>query len=411
LRAFATGSELAQAAALPASAMIVSPTNEAFYRALSERLVAAAQAGSLDATTPETAAMVRVMRRINRELNDAVKALGGPIRQLDLRIEEDQRTSTMVAIGIALGALALSLALLGVVQATLRPIRRLRQGARRIAAGDYAERVDIKASHELGELAAEFNTMAASLQARDEALAEKQKELLRSERLAVIGRLSSQITHEIRNPLSSIGLNAELLEDEIDTLADPGPARAILGSIAREVERLKAITEDYLQFARVPRSERVVMDPLPVLQQLLAFVERETRLAEVAILVVPAAPDIACRIHADPQQVRQALMNVLRNAIEAVRQEAPPRTITITTAIGPDFVDVAVSDGGRGIRPEIRERLFEPFVSDKSGGTGLGLALTRDIMVAHGGEIKVESPIDGDRGTRITLRWPAAAEG
>jgi two-component system NtrC family sensor kinase len=410
LEAFASGRALIEAAALSESPDALD--NSSFYKAFVARLLTVAQEGRLDAASPETAAMVRVLRRINRELNEAVKALGGPVRQLDLRIEEEQRTSTIVAIGIALAALLLALVLLALVQATLRPIRRLREGSRRIAAGDYAERVDIGAADEIGELAAEFNTMAASLQARDEALAAKQQELLRAERLAAIGRLSSQITHEIRNPLSSIGLNAELLEDEIAELRDPSRAQSILHAIAREVERLKGITEDYLQFARAPRSELTVMNPYPVVVQLLVFIEREARMADVTMMLEPSEGDLAerARIHADPQQVRQALINIVKNAIEAVRGEPAPRVIRVAMRVDGPFIDVAVSDNGPGIRPEIRDRLFEPFVSDKSGGTGLGLALTRDIVVAHGGEIRVESPLEGDRGTCIHLRWRRATD-
>ncbi len=386
--------------------------NRALFKALVVRVLALAEAGELSAASPETTAIVRVTRRINRELNEAVRALGGPIRQLDLRIEEEQRTSTLVAIGIALGALVLSLLLLWVVQTTLRPIRELRERTRRIAAGDYAGRVAIEGAGEVGELAEEFNTMAASLQARDEALARQQAELLRAERLAAIGRIAAQITHEIRNPLSSIGLNAELLEEEIDALGGPRQAQEILGAIAREVERLKGITEGYLQFARVPREGAPPVDLVPVdaaalVRELLVFVEPEARQAGIALTHRMPGDVAPCLALADPQQMRQALMNVLRNAFEAVREVDAPREVDVSVGCADGAVAIAVVDRGPGIPPELRERLFEPFVTRKPGGTGLGLALTRDIMVAHGGTIELVSPVEAGRGTRAILRWRA----
>jgi len=411
---FSQGPELASSLAGAALSALeaVSPnlesTNDGVFRALVLRVLELVQAGDIGTDSPETLAMVKVLRRINRELNESVRALGGPVRQLDLRIEEEQRTSTLIAILIALGAVVISIALLWLVQRTLRPIRHLRDGARRIAAGDYAERVDIQLSDEIGGLADEFNTMAESLQARDQELEIKHNELLRSERLAAIGRVAAQITHEIRNPLSSIGLNAELLEDEIAALPDPTAASEILGAIAREVERLKGITEDYLQFARVPRSELVSMDLWAVLRDLLVFLEPEARLLQIALVAPPNGPAAQAQtcIEADPQQVRQALMNVFRNAFEALKTKDEPRTVRVSMRpADAGWLEVTVADDGPGIAPEIKARLFEPFVSDKSRGTGLGLALTRDIMVAHGGEIRIDSSGVAGEGTSVLLRW------
>lgn len=419
LAAFDDGQQLAEALGAAQVERLLgprtaAPDNRTLFKALVARVLAVAETGDLSASSPETLAIVRVTRRINRELNEAVRALGGPIRQLDLRIEEEQRTSTLVAIGIALGALVLSLVLLWVVQTTLRPLRELRERTRRIASGDYAGRVALEGAGEVGELAEEFNTMAASLQARDEALARQQADLLRAERLAAIGRIAAQITHEIRNPLSSIGLNAELLEEEIEALGGQRQAQEILGAIAREVERLKGITEGYLQFARVPREGAPPVDLVPVdavalVRELLLFVEPEARQGGITLTQVAdveGAPGIAL---ADPQQMRQALMNVLRNAFDAVREVDAPRRVEVAVRSDEGGVAVIIADNGPGLDPELRERLFEPFVSRKSGGTGLGLALTRDIMVAHGGTIELLSPAADGHGTQATLRWRRAS--
>ncbi len=384
----------------------------ACQRALVAAVVAAAEAGRLSRDAPEVLHLSRALRRLNRELNDAVRALGGPARELDVRVEADSRDSAFVAVAVALAALLLSLGMLLVVQATLRPIRALRESARRIAGGDYAERVPLLRGDELGELAAEFNTMAESLAVRDAALADKQKELMRVERLAVIGRLAAQIAHEVRNPLSSIGLNAELLEDEIAELPETSAARSILAAISREVERVKAITEDYLQFTRVPRAELTAVPLGPLLRDFLTFAARELATAHVTMAppvdeVVAAAGDVS--ILADPQQARQALLNVVRNAVEAMDATMRVLAVSVEADEAAPTVRVIINDTGRGLSRAMRDRLFEPFATDKPQGTGLGLALTRDIMTAHGGEIAL-SPRDAGEptGTRVILAWRRA---
>src|SRR4029077_6971719 len=120
----------------------------------------------------------------------------------------------------------------------------LRAHARRLGGGDYSQRTGVTSSDEIGDLAREFDAMADAMQ-------EREQRLIRSERLATVGRMAAHIAHEVRNPLASIGLNAELLGDEI---VDRGEeARRLVTSIIGEVDRLTEITETYLRFARLPR--------------------------------------------------------------------------------------------------------------------------------------------------------------
>src|SRR6185295_17199097 len=131
-------------------------------------------------------------------------------------------------------------------QRALDPLRRLAAGAKQIARGDYRQRVEVGIPDEIGDLASEFNAMAAALE-------ERELRLIRSERLAAVGKIAAQITHEVRNPLSSIGLNAELLEEELASLPGGAESQKIASAIVKEVDRLAAITEQYLRFARLPR--------------------------------------------------------------------------------------------------------------------------------------------------------------
>jgi len=232
---------------------------------------------------------------------------------------------------------------------------------------------------------------------------ETKQALIQSERLAAIGRMSALVAHEIRNPLSSIGLNAELLEE---SLAEAGPAggaesRELLRAIAREVERLTEVTEDYLRFARLPKPRLVPEELNALLEELLRFMRGELEAAGVRV-----APDLdpgAGLVAADEGQLRQAFLNLLKNSAEAMPQGG---TLGIRTARADGVVSVTISDTGRGIESEALGRIFEPFFSTREAGTGLGLTLTQQILQEHGGRIRCES--QPGRGTTFVVELPCA---
>lgn len=415
--------------------------NNELYDRLVRRTLKVASLSELTPSSPETRAAMRVVRRLNREVNEAVRGLAGPIRAIDLRTESAERSTTLVAGIITAGALVMSIAILFVALLTLRPIKKLREGAKNIAAGNYAERVKVQSSDEIGQLATEFNRMADSLEERDKALADKQRELLQAERLAAVGRLAAQITHEVRNPLSSIGLNTELLEDELEDLPEPKHARAMLASISGEVQRLKGITEQYLQLTRFSNTrpddladrtdradraerlddeprltapiERVRTDIGELVQRFAAFLAPEAKEADVVITVDAKAHGDGgpAPIDVDPDQLRQGLLNLTKNALEALRTCPVPRMLALAVRDLPGGgVFLSVTDNGPGVPAALKERLFQPFATGKSHGTGLGLVITRDIVVAHGGSIAIRSPLDpqqGGRGTAVEIGLPA----
>lgn len=279
---------------------------------------------------------------------------------------------------------------------SLRPLVRLRTAARRIAAGDYASRVDETGPDEVAGLAREFNAMGRAVE-------ERERELVRSERLAAVGKMAAMITHEVRNPLSSIALNSELLEEELAALDAGDEAKELCRAIGREVDRLTAITEEYLTFARLPKP-RLAPGSLPALVDDLARFVRDDLASRGVTLEVEHARDLPPAM-LDEGQIRQSVLNLVRNAAEAVATRGGGHVWIRTHAAG-DAVAVAVADDGPGIPAELRERLFDPFVSTKDGGTGLGLALTHQIVRDHGGDITVESQVD--RGSTFTIVLPAA---
>jgi nitrogen fixation/metabolism regulation signal transduction histidine kinase len=233
-----------------------------------------------------------------------------------------------------------------------------------------------------------------------DAIATKSR-LIQTERLAAIGRMAAHVTHEVRNPLSSIGLNVDMLGDEIH---DTGPeSKRLMESIQQELERLESITEEYLRLARLPEPSLTPDDPTYLLRDTAEFVRREMDAAgvELRLDLAPQLPAVAM----DEPQLRQALLNLLRNAREAMPDGG---TAKLEATRYDGGVRVQVHDEGAGIAEEEREHVFDLFYTTKERGTGLGLPLTQQIVVAHGGQIacKPRHP----HGTTFEVWLPSAAQ-
>jgi two-component system, NtrC family, sensor kinase len=297
---------------------------------------------------------------------------------------------SLVALGIGVAAALLS-------QRLLAPIETLTQGVKAVAAGDLSRQVEVRSRDEIGLLAREFNAMAASLD-------RQRDELRRAERLAAVGRISAQITHEIRNPLNAIGLNTELLAEELEELsAPPREAIQLVAAISREVDRLNGVAEEYLRFARLPKPALARQDLNELLGGLLDFLGPELAAARIELRreLAPALP----AVRADEGQLRAVFLNLVRNSREAMPSGG---VVTIRTRRERDAIEVEVSDTGGGIPPGDLTRIFEAFYSTKERGTGLGLAFTRQVVEEHGGSIRCDSAVG--RGTTFVVRLPAAAD-
>lgn len=301
---------------------------------------------------------------------------------------------------LGLGAIAVLVGLLITIwgAVTLRPLRRLRDAAGKIARGDYAGRIDERGPAEVRDLAHEFNVMGRAVE-------ERERELVRSERLVAVGKMAAMITHEVRNPLSSIGLNTELLEEELGHLPPERKeeALALCRAITTEVDRLTGITEEYLQFARLPKPKLARERVERIIGSLAEFERGDLgmRGVELSLEIDPDLPDVMV----DEGQIRQSLLNLVRNAADAV-EEVGGGTVAVHARRAGAEVEVRVIDEGTGISPELMPKLFDPFFSTKEGGTGLGLALTHQIVREHGGDIRVES--EPGHGATFVLSLPVA---
>ncbi len=350
------------------------------------------------------------LQQLESSLSSTIRLVHGSIEARLLeraRKAQERERRTGVAI-IALSVLAIGVGLLvtGILGRSLRPVRTLIEGVNRISRGDYAARLGIPGEDEIAILAREFDAMAQSLKDREALLQQKQAELVRAERLAAVGRISAQVAHEVRNPLSSIGLNVEMLLDQVDqaTFASPEAAREardLLASVTREIDRLTEITEDYLRLARLPvpslRPENVVS----LLDTVLSFASEELTRAGVRVERDFEAADVEAQV--DEGQLRQVVVNLVRNSREAMTAGG---TLRVSVRRRGELVEVRIADTGPGLSPDAREHLFEPFFSTKDGGTGLGLSLSRQIMLAHRGTIEIDP--QATQGTTFLLTLPRA---
>ena len=312
-----------------------------------------------------------------------------------LTTEARRREERSVQLLVGLGLLTL---LVGVTTSlyarrVLAPLSAVTARAKAVARGDLTPREVVATNDEIGELATTFEGMVAAIQ-------RARAELVQAERLATIGKMAAHITHEIRNPLSAIGLNLELLEEEV---AESGEQEsiALCAAIKSEVERLSRIAEQYLSVARRPRPRLLRERVDDLVRELLAFIVPELDRAGVTSRI--EIEDDVPEVDLDESQLRQALINLVRNA-----REAMPRGGVIAVGVvraGPS-VEIRVDDEGAGVPAELRASIFDPFFTTKQRGTGLGLAVTREIVEAHGGSIHCEPRAEGGTRFRIVLPIP-----
>jgi signal transduction histidine kinase len=248
-----------------------------------------------------------------------------------------------------------------------------------------------------GSSAGEVLLLGEDVTAREEA----RGKLVQSERLAAIGRLAAQITHEIRNPLSSIGLNIELLGDDVIHLPIDRRAevKSILDAVLAEVRRLAEITEGYLRYARLPAPQKQEKDAGDLCADLVAFFANEA--SQKGVNVELHVQDALPKISVDVDRMRQALLNLLRNGVEACGRGG---TVRISArGDGDDGVKIVVEDNGPGVPAELRDKLFSPFFTTKKEGTGLGLLLTREIVREQKGDVVVDDGALGGAAFVVSL--------
>lgn len=299
------------------------------------------------------------------------------------------RTRTyLIVLGAIDGIILLVAALLIVRAAIIRPVRDLEAAARKIAAGDLDTKVATRGPGELGELAHAFDRMTKSLR-------EGRDSLIRSEKLAGIGRLAAGVAHEVGNPLAAIlGYVETLLGETPERPIDPALRQEILTRVRGETERIHRIIKELLDYSRPGSATVGPVDVAAAVDAALSLVRAQPRgrAVEVDVRIPRGLP----RVRATTDGLVQVLLNLLLNAVDALEAEGK---VTIDARTRGGRVVIAVADNGPGIPAEARDKVFDPFFTTKEPGqgTGLGLAVSLAIIENYGGSLGLAPSDEGAR--------------
>jgi signal transduction histidine kinase len=318
---------------------------------------------------------------------DTVVALAVPTADVAAATRRIARTIGILAVvTIAVMVVVSSV----ITRSITSPIKELVAFTNAVAAGDRSQRIRNASRDEIGALGAAFDDMVRRLQASED-------ELLRSEKLALAGHLAARVAHDVRNPLSSMKMQAQLLRTKIL----PGQDNAdLLARLIREIDRVEWVVEGLLDLARPPELRLVPTEVNAIVTDALRSTEAQLRHRKVTIesrlaAALPAVP-------ADAERLAMALVNLVMNAADAMPDGG---TLTARTAAAGDAVRIEIADTGVGIDPAALDQVFDPFFSTKREGVGLGLVNTKTIVELHGGSVELV-PGEG-RGTRAILTLPA----
>jgi two-component system, NtrC family, sensor kinase len=384
---------------------------------LNHLLLLAKEPASGGATTARLQDMTAASDDVLTDLHEAATACDGFIQQQQQETEDQFRATIIWVSILAVSIFGVAL-VLGIAdhRRIVLPLRRLGVAMRHVSAGHFQQGVEVEAAPEFRQLASEFNMMAARLddlyRSLEEKVAEKSRELVRSERLASVGFLAAGVAHEINNPLNIISGYAELSLKDLKKTADvsTGATDAVksLQIIRDEAFRCKEITGKLLSLARGSGEARVLVSLPKIASDVVGMVGGLSRYRNRR-LSLEFDQTQSLTVLGNVTEMKQVLLNLTVNALEATRPS--DGEVKIQGIRNNDSIELSVRDNGRGMTRETLERVFEPFYTERRGtgdpGTGLGLTITHAIIENHGGQIRAESDGPG-RGSRFVIRLPAA---
>ncbi len=395
-------------------------------RQVSERILSSLSSGLLDLerrnnqlnTTQDYDATIAEMIRIVNQLQE--RALGLPDPQSGLKetlrhartVYKSRFWVLCIATGIA------TLTFIGLIRCgqiwVIAPMRRLYQGASRVAQGDFDFRVDVPSNDEMAELAKSFNKMTARFQEvagnLDRQVQERSKQLVRSERLAGVGFLAAGVAHEINNPLSAISMATESLLGRVGDLRNGASFEEFdvleqyLEMIQRESDRCRTITAKLLDFSRGQASSRSRCDVTTIIAEVLSLIGHMSKYRDRSIEFERSSP---CPVEVNGPEIKQVVLNIVANGLDSLESGGK---LAISIEERTDEVVLMFCDNGCGMSQDVIDNLFEPFFTKKQTGqgTGLGLSISHRIVNDHGGTIEVASDGPG-LGSTFQVHLPRTA--
>jgi two-component system NtrC family sensor kinase len=338
-------------------------------------------------------------------LETEIREHGGQMVAAALRVAEAERRSvqSMLRLSRQMPIAALVILLVLILYITnflarqlLAPLGRMVKATERVAQGDFTPlRPARRYRDEFTGLALAMNQMMQELNRRQEALAEAQK-------LRAVGTLTAGIAHELNNPINNISLTAEAMLEDAETLTT-AQRLDLCRDLLSQTERAQGIVRNLLDFSRQREVHVECLDLGALLRSTIKLVGNQVMLAGARLDL--DVPDDFPPISGDGQQLAQVFVNLFLNALDAVAQGGVIRVAARQAPGDSRYVQVEVSDNGKGIPPEVLPFVFDPFfTSGKAKGTGLGLSVSHGIVAKHGGTIRVDS--SPERGATFTVSLP-----
>ncbi|MBI4473550.1 MAG: HAMP domain-containing histidine kinase [Acidobacteria bacterium] len=350
------------------------------------------------ASSPASALTMRNVQYAGLSYKVAYRTLDSPpdtivalaAKTSDIAETQDEIARSVVLIALLIVA-AMSLVAHFIARSVTSPVLGLVEFTRKVAAGDLSERADARGKDEVGRLAKAFNEMI-------EQLRRSKEKLLQSEKLALAGLLAARVAHDVRNPLSAIKMQTQLL---LSRPKSESESREILQAILKHIDRVEWVVQGLLDPA-TPQELHLKTELVDeVLDDVLQVAEAQLKHRKIEVRRKYEAQGASLML--DRKRFQLALMNLIANAAEAM-PNGGVLDIGIRWERNATETVIEISDEGVGIDPTVRERLFDPFVTTKREGVGLGLSNTKNVVERHGGTVEL-LPRDR-RGTRAVIHMP-----
>lgn len=343
--------------------------------------------------------VVRLMEReLLRPSNDLESYYSFRVERLaDEHARLLRRTSWQLVWVGGLGGIAGLAFGFGVARSMSHSIRRL-QVQVRDAAGKLdptSTEIIVTGSGDVGALHDQMEVLTKRIEGFVETLQQREREVLRAEQLAALGQLAAGVAHEVRNPLTSIKL---LVQSELEHSTVGGMPVEDLTVIVGEVQRMERSLQSFLDYARPPRPERRSVELTALAKTVLGLLRVRSERQRVTVRFT--SPRDGVTVFADSAQIQQVMINLALNALDAMPQGG---TLSVDVSYNGRMAEFSISDTGPGIAPGMKDRLFEPFATNKETGLGLGLVITRRIVEAHGGRIEASNQATGGAVFQVTL--------
>lgn len=331
----------------------------------------------------------------------AVRIFEGMRPELHIGIKEGRITQTLNRTRNLIISLTIIVTLFGsflsfsLSRLTTKPLSTLVEFTHNLVKGDFSKSIEIKSRDEVGDLATTFNNLSHELKLNRERMAESYKQMLRTEKLTALGRLSAGLAHEIRSPLTSIKVLFQTFRD------NPALTKEDMRVVLSAVGQMDHLLKRFLKFAKSDEVSLSDVDINSLIKQVISLARYQIKEQSINVNIELGK---LSPVKADKALMQQALLNIVLNAIEAMPEGG---SMTLSSNLDDDHLIVSVRDTGHGIPENIRCRIFDPFFTTKNDGTGLGLSIAHNIVSLHSGNIGLES--DG-QGTTFTIKLPTGVQ-